>query len=854
MRVWCSRQVMTGLLAVAGVSLAAQRPPELIGPLPGGGALVPTGQRVTPAGEAHVISNDRPKDLILAPDGKRLAVLCARRVIVYDADLARSTFLERGGGPLGIAWHPDGQRLYFSSGSKLVEVAVSASALSVQREIPLEEAGSRAPGLPSDPQAAGIAVSKDGRTAWVALGTRNALAVVDLAAARLSTTLPVGVCPYHVALSPDGRTLCVSNRGGPRTPAGRGTALSAGTPVKIERTTDAALRGSVTILDVAKGTAREVAVGRQPAGTAFRSDGSLAYVTNSDDDTISILDITRARVVHTVRVGSPLDGGFGHMPTDVALSDDQRTLYATCGGTNAVAVIPLREDGRSEAKQPSGYIPTAWFPVNVEARGDALWVACAKGIGSRGDKRSGGFYVHSSVGVVERIDPREAALADWSAQVAANNGWGEQLRPRRGLAAVPVPERLGEPSVFKHVIYIIKENHTYDLDLGDMPEGNGDPKLCLFGEDVTPNEHALAREFVLLDNTYTSGTNSADGHQWTSAALCNAYMEQNYSSYARSYPYDGGDALAYSPKGFLWTAAAHRGLDVRVFGEFVNRPRIVDTQDPKRRGRPSWTELWQDYRTGAGRYRILAETDNAALRPFLHPNYIGFPQIVSDQWRADRFIADLRGWERAGRMPHLCILLLPNNHTSGTSPGMPTPRAAVADNDLALGRIVDAVSHSRFWPDTLILCIEDDSQLGVDHVDGHRTAAFCVSPYTRRGAVVGELYTHVGLVRTIGLVLGIPAMNRFDQAGRPMRECFQRTADLRPYTHRSNRVRLDEMNKPASALRGEARWLAQASARLDWSDVDRADPSTVARAVWIAQGPGVRFPVAAFHPPDDDHD
>jgi hypothetical protein len=273
---------------------------------------------------------------------------------------------------------------------------------------------------------------------------------------------------------------------------------------------------------------------------------------------------------------------------------------------------------------------------------------------------------------------------------------------------------------------------------------------------------------------------------------------------------------------------------------------------PDGRKKPTWTDLWRDYQSGANQYTIKAETDNAALRRFLHPRFIGFPQTVSDQWRADQYLADLTQFERTGKMPALSIMLLPNDHTSGTSPGMPTPRAAVADNDLALGRIVEAISRSRFWKETLILAMEDDSQLGVDHVDGHRTLAFCISPYTRRGAVVSEPYTHTSIARTIGLVLGIPPMNRFDRTARPMSACFTGVPDYAPYTHLAARVKLDEMNPAAAALRGEARRLAVASGRQDFSDVDRADAKVVARAVWLSRKPTQPFPWDHYHPVEDD--
>ncbi|HEU4754481.1 MAG TPA: alkaline phosphatase family protein, partial [Armatimonadota bacterium] len=643
------------------------------------------------------------------------------------------------------------------------------------------------------------------------------------------------------------KTLFAANRGGAPEPAeSRQTAESAGTFVRIDPKTDAALRGSLSIIDTEALAAREIEAGRQPSGMALSADGSRLYVADSDEDAVSILDVPARKVAGRVSVRPEQDPGFGQIPTDVALSADGETLYVACGGANAVAVL-------STGRRPRvrGYLPAAWFPIALAEVDGRLVVASSKGVGARQANAAGSFGVHASVGTLQFISPEDRKdLPALTRTVARNNLWGEELPARRGISPVPVPERVGEPSVFKHVVYIIKENHTYDLTLGDMPEGNGDRRLTLFGEEVTPNQHALARQWVLLDNTYTSGTNSADGHQWTDSAVANGYMEQNYGAHSRSYPYDGGDPLAYSPEGFLWNAVAKKGLPLRVYGEFVNRPSIRDREKGER---PTWKALWEDYKAGGNRFEILAHTDNAVLRPFLHPNFIGFPTTVSDQWRADQFLADLRAWEQKGEMPSLCMLLLPNDHTVGTRPGYPTPRAQVADNDLATGRIVESLSHSRFWKETLVLVIEDDSQMGLDHVDGHRTIAFCVSPYTRRGAVISEPYNHTSFLRTIELVLGLPAMTRFDRTAQPLRECFTAEPDLRPFTHLPNRVPLDTMNPPATSLRGLSRRLAEASDRLDWSDVDRADAETVARAVWHSVRPGQPFPAHAFHAnPDND--
>ncbi|HEY3265614.1 MAG TPA: alkaline phosphatase family protein [Armatimonadota bacterium] len=827
-----------------------------------GGARVSSNQMVTPAGRVARVEGARPKDAALSPNGRTLAVLAQNQVILYDTSTRAARSVPLSPGPLGIAWASnstlyvsgdDGQvfRVNAAEGTarpvKVAEVvAAGASGPAGARSnspngkdlVPLE-----AP--KGNPQVAGLAASKDGRRLYVTLGIRNAVLVIDLAENKTLARIPVGVAPYRLALSPDGGTLLALNRGGREAKAGEKSGPSAESRVLVDAGTDAALRGSITFVNTRTFAAVSVDAGRQPSAAVFSADGRAAYVANSDDDTVSIVDVARRKVKSAFSVRPPQDPGFGQMPNDLALSSDGKTMFVSCGGANAAAAVDVA------TRRVKGYIPTGWFPIAVATRGDRLFVASSKGFGSRRLNSQGASNVHGTVGTVQFI-----GAADWkdlratTRRVAANNHWGAfELPARKGIAPAPVPARVGEPSVFHHVVYIIKENHTYDLDLGDMPEGNGDKSLCIFGEKITPNEHAISRQFVLLDNTYTSGTNSADGHQWTDSALANAYQEQNYSSNARSYPYDGGDALAASPSGFLWNAAVKARKSLRVYGEFVNKPSVVDPATGKE---PTFKQLWDDRAAGSNRYRITAATDTAALRPYLHPNYIGWPVIVSDQYRADTFLADLKRFEANGSMPSLCMLLLPCNHTSGTDPGFPTPRASVADNDRALGRIVEGISRSAFWKDTLILVIEDDSQFGVDHVDGHRTLAFCVSPYTRRGVVVSEPYNHTSVLRTIGLTLGIPAMNRFDRTATPMTACFTSTPDLRPFTSVESNVPLDELNPSLSALSGQRLRLAAASHRQNFTSYDRADPSVMARAAWHSQRPGIPFPAKRFHAIVDD--
>jgi YVTN family beta-propeller protein len=859
-----------------------------MGEQPDGSVLVPTNQTITPIGKVQKIEGSRVKDIELSPDGKTLAVLTQNRLFFYAADGRRIAYFSLEAGPLGLAWTPNGRTL-FASGQKgqVYHVAetkqnkwtpITSFVVDNLSDQPLadEEATpgetetelrpdpnlrylmkhvQKASKLKGDPQVTGLAVSPDGQRLYIALSKRNVVTVVDIATETKIATIPVGVAPFRIIVSPDSKTVFVANRGGRHTAKGEGVAYSAGTALRVDPKTDAALRGSISFINTTNFVTTEIDEGRQPTGLSISHDGKTLYVANSDEDTVTEVDVANHRVRRSLSMEPPQDCGLGQLPTDLALAGDAKTLYVTCGGANAVAIISLPDFSLK------GFLPTGWFPLAVMERGGELFVGSSKGTGARlrspkavfpipgsaSIAHEGDFHVNGSASMLQFISESDRKdIAGLTRQVAAGNRWNTpDLGPRTGMPPVPVPARVGEPSVFQHVVYIIKENHTYDFDFGDIPEGNGDKSLCAFGEEITPNEHALARQFVLLDNSYTSGTNSADGHQWTDSGIANAYIEQNYFSYARSYPFNGSDPLAFSPNGFLWNAAMRAGKNVRVYGEFVDKPLITEAG---KRVQPSWTQLWSDYKTGTHKFNIAATTDNAALGKCLNPNYIGFPLIVSDQWRADLFLAEFKKFEETDSLPALSILLLPANHTSGGVPGMPKPRAAVADNDLAFGRIVDAISHSHFWPNTLILTVEDDSLFALDHVDGHRMISFCISPYTRRGAVVSETYNHTSFVRTIGLVLGLPAMTRFDRTAVPLTACFTNQLDLRPYTHVPNRVALDDLNPPVAETHGQIQKLEKASAQLDWSAPDRANPAIVARAAWAEQRPDVPFPWKYFHP------
>jgi hypothetical protein len=412
-----------------------------------------------------------------------------------------------------------------------------------------------------------------------------------------------------------------------------------------------------------------------------------------------------------------------------------------------------------------------------------------------------------------------------------------------------VPERAGEPSVFKHVIYIIKENRTYDQVLGDMKEGNGDAKLCIFGERITPNQHKLCREFVLLDNTRCSGICSADGHQWTDSAFASDYVEKSFAGWPRSYPYGSSpgsvDALAWSPSGFIWDDALAHGKTLRVYSEFC-----LDQsgwKDPKKKGKPDFLDYYGDFKEHTGETLVACKPSVESLRNYFCPNVTGFNLSVPDVLRAERFITELSEFERKGEMPNLIVMMLPCDHTLGTRSKHPTPAAKVADNDLALGQIVEALSRSRFWKDTCVMAIEDDPQAGFDHVSGYRTTAYVASAWTRRHAVVRTPYNQTSLVRTIELMLGLPPMNQLDATATPMTDCFTNTPDFTPYTALTNNIPLDQMNPDLKAINDPIlKKDAIVSNRLPLDEVDEAPEDIFNRILWRAQkGTAEPYPIWA---------
>lgn len=854
---WDSRKRTVGhnvgmgkLAALSGLvllALGAARGSVQVGPASGGGYVVPTWQIVRPAG-VSLEWGGRPVDLVLSPDGSRLFVKDDRGLVVIDAATWRIRqelkFPEGGGSMHGIAVSRDGRRVWLTTAQvHLWEARMEGTGAAVwTRSIRLPGPGGGA----SHP--CGIALSPDERLAYVCLSRNNALGIVDLREGRLVREIPTGIAPFDVLLSADGNTAYVSNWGGRRPRPGERTASTSGTETPVDER-GIASTGSVSILDLREARElRQIETGLHPSDLALHPDGRRLFVANANSDTMSVLDVQVGKALETLTVRPLPDLPFGSAPNALALSGDGNTLFVANGGNNAIAVVELSDSSPTPltpltshtSSKTRGFIPAGWYPGALAVRGGRLYVANVKGIGSRTRREERkGWRVSWYGGSVTSVEiPWERVLAGYTRQVRRDGRVPEILRAWErsgtGKKPVPVPERTGEPSVFEHVVYVIKENRTYDQVFGDLPRGNNDPALCVFGREVTPNHHALAEQFVLLDNFYCNGVLSADGHSWVTEGNVTDHLEKSFGGFTRSYTF-GDDPLTYSSSGFLWDNVLAHGLSFRNYGE-------MDYAEPVPK-ESSFRAIYEDFLRKTGRIRFTRKIGIERLRAYSCPGYPGWNLAIPDVLRVDQFLKELAESERQGSWPSLVMVYLPNDHTSGTSPGAPTPRAQVADNDVALGRLVEGISRSRFWPKTCIFVVEDDPQDGFDHVDGHRSVALVVSPYTRRGAVVSEFYNQTGVLHTMERILGLPPMNQMDGMAPLMQECFTSRADLRPYTCLPNRIPLDEMNPRAARLSGPALHWARLSARQHFDRIDGVDEDTLNRILWHSvRGPSSPYP------------
>jgi DNA-binding beta-propeller fold protein YncE len=859
----------------------------------GNDAVLPVNQRLTPAGRFIDLPGLRPNALALSPDGRTLVVSGkTSELLVLDPvtgairqkvpmpsaqqeplpDRVSPNILQPDKEALlsftGLVFSPDGQRVYLANVAGSIKVfSVGAdgavSGLGTFR-LPPAKAPRREAEIPS-----GLAVSADGRRLYVCGNLSNQLFELDAVSGAVLRTFPVGVAPYDVRVAAG--KVYVSNWGGRRPgpgdltgPAGRGT------EVRVDPVRHVANEGSVSIVDLGSGQVKaELLTGLHASGLAVSPNGRWVVCANANSDHLSVIDTRTDQIAETIWTKPKPSDLLGASPNALEFSPDGRTLYVANGTQNAIAVV--RFDPADRESHVEGLIPVGWFPgaVVFDAGRRQLCVANLKGhpVTPRTKKEQGvevaGFNSHHYTGSVSLVPlPSKRELPKLSETVWRNLRRDAiqqaRLPARPGMAPVPVPERIGEPSVFRHVVYVIKENRTYDQVFGDVKEGNGDPRLCIFPERVTPNQHKLAREFVLLDNTYCAGILSADGHQWSTTAFATDYMERSFAGFPRSYPdgmgEDEADALAYSAGGFIWDSAVKAGKTIRDYGEFA-APN-VRWRDPQRKGTPDYLACYRTWKGQSDEVIFASEPMIESIRKFTPTNYVGWEMAVPDQFRADFFLKELAEFERRGEFPELVIICLPNDHTSGTSKGSPTPESCMADNDLAFGRIIEGLSKSRFWKETVVFAIEDDPQAGWDHVSGYRTTAYCVSPYTKRGQVVSTQYNTTSLLRTIGQILGLPPMNQFDASATPMWDCFQATPDFTPFTAVPVTIPLDQMNPdPKAIIDPQLRRDALASARINFRQPDKAPEDLLNRILWRAtKGTTEPYPEWAITKVEDDDD
>jgi len=805
--------------AVSATLLAAEWP----GPVGSGVTLLPNGWRIAPAGR-HVLVGDLPLDLLVSPDG-RWAIVTNNgyaKPTLTIVDLSTLSVLDKTSIPdawLGLAWHPDGKRLFASGGADgtVREFHWKPGKLAPTNSFAVGTAV-------KEGFLAGLAVRPDGRRLYVVDVLGKRLSALDLPTGEVAKRVDLAAEPYACLVSADGATLYVSLWGGAK--------------VLLFDADTLAPRG-------------ELPVGEHPNAMALSADGKRLFVACANTNSVWAIDLDSRAATEQISIALATDAPMGSTPNGLGLSPDGRTLLVASADNNSVAVIDV---SRPSASRVAGFIPTGWYPTAVRFTPDGrrILVLSGKGLtsmpnprgpqpGAEGDpSQYVGAMLTGALSVLPTPDREALEAYTKTVHRVTPGSAASQPAAARAPRSSPIPRGPGGASPIRHVFYVIRENRTYDQIFGDMPVGNGDPTLCLFGEDSTPNAHALAREFVLLDNFYVNAEVSYDGHAYSTAAYATDFVEKvwpmNYAGRGGKYLSEGRGEMrnAYGnvtapARGYLWDACARAGVTFRSYGEFGHRGEGEDD---------------------SGEGTVLASVPG--LEGHMSPLYPSWNLSIPDAKRIDAWLEEFRQFEADGNLPRLSIFHLPNDHTSGTKAGAPTPRAMIAENDVALGRLVEAISRSRYWKDSVIFVLEDDAQDGPDHVDAHRSVAFAISPYTRRGALDSTLYTTASMLRTIELILGLAPMSQYDAAATPMYGAFAGKPDLTPYTARPARVPLDEVNDPEA-------YGSDASAAMNFDEPDRAPELELNEIVWKSvRGAGSPMPPPVrsrfVQPPEGDDD
>jgi len=742
--------------------------------------LLPNGWSLTPAGK-FVDLGDLPLNLVKSHTGNLLAVTNNgyghQSIMLLDPKTGKRLdmkFIPESW--LGLAFSDDDHYLYVSEGNEdnILVYTVNNNKLSMPDTLVLGKPWPKQKISPT-----GIAVDNAHNRLYTVTKEDSALYVFNLQTKQIVHRVPLGAEAFTCLLSPDRKKLYVS--------------LWGGEAVDVFDAATAQLLGKIP-------------AGSHPTDMVISKDGKYLYVANANENTVTIIDADANKVIETINSALYPDSLAGSTPNGLALSDNDNRLYIANADNNCLAVFDVSNPGESRSL---GFIPTGWYPTSVKVLNGNIYVANGKGQFSMPNDKGpnpairGGsetqYIGRILTGTMSIIPiPDEDQLHDYTKQVYKNTPYKGLATPHEKVASSnPIPQKRGQKSPIKHVFYIIKENRTYDQVLGDVKEGNGDSTLTLFGRNVTPNEHKLVHDFVLLDNFYVDAEVSADGHNWSTAAYATDYVEKtwptNYSGRGGTYDYEGTRKVAYPKDGFIWDYCKRAGVSYRSYGEFV----------------------------------YSGKTGLASLRGHFDPDYTGFDLDVRDVHREKVWEQDFDSLVAANALPQFMTIRFPNDHTYGLRAGKMTPVAYAADNDLGVGRFIDHLSHSPIWKSSVVFILEDDAQNGPDHVDAHRSTVYVVGPYVKRNQVIHTMYSTSSVLHTIELILGLPPMSQYDEAAAPMYDCFTSKPDFTPYNILPENVDMNKTNPKNTAL-------ARESAKFNFAVEDAAPDIPFNEVIWKA--------------------
>ncbi len=772
---------------ISAIGMNAQTP----GPSNSGVVMLSNGWKLSPAGESIPLG-DLPLNIALSHSEKLLAVTNNGQSdqLLQLFDLRKQVLLDSvlmGKSWLGLAFSDNDKFLYVSGGNDnwIVKFAIVNNRLVASDTIVLGKP------WPEKISVAGLAVDESKQLLYTVTRENNSLYVVDLKTKKTIQKFSLGTEGYTCLLSPDHKQLYISCWGSEK--------------IKIFDTNKKQFNDSIL-------------VGSHPNDLCITRNGRYLFVANANDNSVSVIDLKIHKVLEELNAALYPNAPAGSTTNSVALSKDEHTLFIANADNNCLSVFDVTIPGSSKSK---GFIPTGWYPTCVRIANKKILVSNGKGNSSMANPygpdptRKGAEVIYQKAGkqtshkeqyigglfrgTLNIINPgNEKEMAAWSARVYANTPYNKNKETEsEGEINNPVPTKTGASSPIKHIFYIIKENRTYDQVLGDVKEGNGDTSLVLFGEKITPNQHALTKEFVLLDNFYVDGEVSADGHNWSDGAYATDYLEKhwptNYGGRGGDYDSEGTRLIANNKNGFIWDFCKRKGVSYRTYGEFA------DNYKP----------------------------NTPVIEGHYCPYFTSWDQHVRDTSRFFQWKREFDSLLSKGSVPSLNTLRFINDHTEGLVKGRPTPFAHVADNDLAVGMFVDYLSHSSIWKESVAFIIEDDAQNGPDHVDAHRSPVYIAGGFVKQGFVDHTMYSTSSVLRTIELILGLPPMSQYDAAATPMWRCFEKNVIHTPFVALPNQTDITTKNL------ADNKWSRQ-SATFDFSAEDRVPDALFNEVIWAA--------------------